>query len=162
MFPNKLYIANNYLFKVNNRNTRTSCEICSKVTKKTPEQRHVVLLSSLLNLNKFHTLFQCFYCWLWAGTCLLGSNVSKSSHFEVFFKIGALGKWAKSSKNALEGVFFFFLNKFLFLFLSNLQRQLLNSKKKWNVLQETNKKTNKTKQKVSTKITCINMSTLFY
>ena len=26
-----------YIFKVNNRNTRTRCEICSKLTKKTPE-----------------------------------------------------------------------------------------------------------------------------
>ena len=29
-----------YLLKVNNRNTRTRCEICSKLTMKTPEQRH--------------------------------------------------------------------------------------------------------------------------
>ena len=29
-----------YMFKVNNRNTRTRCEICSKVTIKTPERRH--------------------------------------------------------------------------------------------------------------------------
>ena len=28
------------MFKVNNRNTRTSCEICSKLTIKTPERRH--------------------------------------------------------------------------------------------------------------------------
>ena len=28
-----------YLFKVNNRNTRTRCQICSKLTIKTPEQR---------------------------------------------------------------------------------------------------------------------------
>ena len=27
-----------YLLKVNNRNTRTRCEICSKLTIKTPEQ----------------------------------------------------------------------------------------------------------------------------
>ena len=27
------------MFKVNNRNTRTKCEICSKLTIKTPEQR---------------------------------------------------------------------------------------------------------------------------
>ena len=27
------------MFKVNNRNTRTSCEICSKLTIKIPEQR---------------------------------------------------------------------------------------------------------------------------
>ena len=32
--------AGNYLFKVNNRNTRTSCEICSKLTIKIPERRH--------------------------------------------------------------------------------------------------------------------------
>ena len=29
----------NYMFKVNNRSTRTSCEIYSKLTTKTPEQR---------------------------------------------------------------------------------------------------------------------------
>ena len=28
-----------YLFKVNNKNTRTRCEICSKLTIKTPERR---------------------------------------------------------------------------------------------------------------------------
>ena len=34
-----LYLANIYLFQVNNRNNRKSCEICSKLTIKTPEQR---------------------------------------------------------------------------------------------------------------------------
>ena len=29
-----------YLLKVNNRNTRTRCEICSKLRIKTPERRH--------------------------------------------------------------------------------------------------------------------------
>ena len=29
-----------YLFKVNNRNTRTMCEICSKLQRKTPERHH--------------------------------------------------------------------------------------------------------------------------
>ena len=29
-----------YLLKVNNRNTRTRCEICLKLTKNTPERRH--------------------------------------------------------------------------------------------------------------------------
>ena len=41
--------ANIYFFKINNRNTRKSCEICSKLTIKTPE------LLTLLNLNIFHT-----------------------------------------------------------------------------------------------------------
>ena len=31
--------ARNYRFKVNNRNTKTRCEICSKLTIKTPEPR---------------------------------------------------------------------------------------------------------------------------
>ena len=37
-----------YLLKVNNRNTRTWCERC---------QNDVVLVSLLLTLNIFHTLF---------------------------------------------------------------------------------------------------------
>ena len=45
--------ADNYLFKVNKRNIKTSCEVCSKLTKKAP---------LLLTLNMFHSLFQCFYC----------------------------------------------------------------------------------------------------
>ena len=32
--------AGNYMLKVKNRNTRTRCEICSKLTIKTPERRH--------------------------------------------------------------------------------------------------------------------------
>ena len=34
------YSANIYLFKVNNRNTRKGCEVCSKLTIKTSEWRH--------------------------------------------------------------------------------------------------------------------------
>ena len=54
-----------YLFKVNNRNTRKKCEICSKLTIKTPERRrsgvfivnfehisHLFLVFLLLTLNK--------------------------------------------------------------------------------------------------------------
>ena len=32
--------AGNYLLKVNNRNSRTRCEICSMLIIKTPERRH--------------------------------------------------------------------------------------------------------------------------
>ena len=47
---NKEYIAaGNYMLRVNNRDTRTTCEICSKLRIKTP-------------LNIFHTLLNCFYC----------------------------------------------------------------------------------------------------
>ena len=44
--------AGNYMFKVNNKSTRARCEICSKLTIKTPEQcLGVVLVSLLLTLN---------------------------------------------------------------------------------------------------------------
>ena len=35
-----MYPAGNYMFKVNKRKTRPRCEICSKLTIKTPERRH--------------------------------------------------------------------------------------------------------------------------
>ena len=38
------YPAGNYMFKVNNRNTRTRCDICSKLTIKTPEWRQNVFI----------------------------------------------------------------------------------------------------------------------
>ena len=41
--------ANTYLLKVNNRKSRKRCEICSKLTIKTPERRLLVFL--LLTLN---------------------------------------------------------------------------------------------------------------
>ena len=33
------YPAGNYMFKVNNKNTSARCEVCSKLTIKTPERR---------------------------------------------------------------------------------------------------------------------------
>ena len=60
--------AGDYIFKVNNRNTRTRCDICSKLTIKTPERRdwgrpgvfiakleqisHLVLVFLLLTLSR--------------------------------------------------------------------------------------------------------------
>ena len=34
-----------YLLKINNRNSRTRCEICSKLTIKTAERRHVSIVN---------------------------------------------------------------------------------------------------------------------
>ena len=46
-----------YLLKVNNRNTRTKCEICSKLTIKTPEQRQsFTLCSSVSIVNLEHVI----------------------------------------------------------------------------------------------------------
>ena len=46
---------NSYLFQVNNRNTRKSCEICLKLTIKPPERRQLVFL--LLTSEIFHSFF---------------------------------------------------------------------------------------------------------
>ena len=44
------------MLKVNNRNTRTMSEICSKLTIKTPEQRHL-RRSGVFIVNFEHTLY---------------------------------------------------------------------------------------------------------
>ena len=50
--------ANIYLFKSNNRNTRKNCQICSKLTIKTPERRHWRRSVFLLLTSKtFQTFF---------------------------------------------------------------------------------------------------------
>ena len=52
------YPVNIYLFKVNNRNTREKCEICSKLTKKhQTDVIDAVLVFFLLTLNIFHAFF---------------------------------------------------------------------------------------------------------
>ena len=45
--------VNTYLFKINNRNTRKRCEICSKLTIKTIE-RHHCYLSGVFIVNFEH------------------------------------------------------------------------------------------------------------
>ena len=47
----KNYPLNNYMFKIDIKSTRTRCEICSKLTIKTPRPF--------------------FYCWLWTCTYLM-------------------------------------------------------------------------------------------
>ena len=79
----KCYImpAGMYMSKVNKRNTRTRCEICSKLIIKTKERRHwhigVVLVSLLLTLKR-------------------------SSRQEVFYEKGVLRKFAKHRKTPVR------------------------------------------------------------
>ena len=55
--------------KVYSRNTGTRWEVCPKLTK-TPERCHWGHASVfIVNSELFHTLIQCFYCWLWASNC---------------------------------------------------------------------------------------------
>ena len=54
------------MFKVNNKGTRIP-KVNNEVNNK--DTLDVVLVSLLLNLNTFHFLLQCFYCWLWSVNC---------------------------------------------------------------------------------------------
>ena len=51
--------ASIYSFKANNWNTTTMCEICPKLTIIVNVVIDVVLVSLLLTLSRFHTLFWC-------------------------------------------------------------------------------------------------------
>ena len=48
---NIVLLAGNYMFKVNNRNTRTRCEICSKLTIKISLLLTLIIFHSLLNVS---------------------------------------------------------------------------------------------------------------
>ena len=56
LLKKNIFPANIYLFKVNNWSITKTCEICSKLTAKTPEQRHsrrVFLLLTLIYFTPF-------------------------------------------------------------------------------------------------------------
>ena len=65
----KSILANIYLFKVNNKNHRKSCEISSKLTTKTPERRH------------------------WRRSVVFIVNFEHNSHLFLVFLLLTLNKW---------------------------------------------------------------------
>ena len=65
-------LANIYLFKFSNRNTRKRYEICLNLTIKTTELRQWCSSDVLLTLNEVYTFFLRFYCWPWISKCQLG------------------------------------------------------------------------------------------
>ena len=71
---NHSFPAGVYIFKVNNVNTRTMCQICSNLIIMTVEQpqwhqwqRSGVCHSVLLILNRFHSFLWFFHLWLWTS-----------------------------------------------------------------------------------------------
>ena len=56
-----MFTADNYMFKVDNINTRKSCEICSGLTIKTPEDLHFLQLPhiSFKHLQKYNFMATC-------------------------------------------------------------------------------------------------------
>ena len=71
--------------------TRTMCDICSKLTIKTPEHvNDVVLVSLVWTLTRFHILFWCIHCKLWISKyrlgCVLKSLVRKTRYWKINIK----------------------------------------------------------------------------
>ena len=56
----------------------TLCEICQKLIVKTSDRRHAFIL---LILKRFHTLFWCFYYWLWTSKYRL--SLCKFQKFQI-------------------------------------------------------------------------------
>ena len=83
------------LLKVNKTNSRKRCEICLKLTIKTPERRHWRRIGVfIVTSNIFHTFF-CFHSWLWTSKCRLPLRF-----FKQFLKLEVGAEfWFKS----LEG-----------------------------------------------------------
>ena len=52
----KTFPAGNYMFKVNNRNTRTRCEMYSKLTIKISERRLLRLLMAFVSIVYFERI----------------------------------------------------------------------------------------------------------
>ena len=77
---------NIYFFKANNGNARTIGRICSKLTN---EVNNVILVSLLLTLNIFGTLFWCLHSWLWTSEYWMGP-------FSKFPKLESLKNMEKS------------------------------------------------------------------
>ena len=75
----QVYPAGNYMFKVNNRNTRTRCEICSKLTISIPEQRN------MFKVDNRNTRTRCEICWLRFGIFI--ANFEHISHLVLVFLI---------------------------------------------------------------------------
>ena len=66
-----------YLLKVNNRNTRTRCEVCSKITIKTLERRHKMehLVITIITKSSI----------LWRRSAIFIVNFEHISHLALIF-----------------------------------------------------------------------------
>ena len=57
IYTSKNFPTNIYLFRVNNSNTRKRCEICSKLTIKSPQRRSTVFIVNFEHVSHLFTPF---------------------------------------------------------------------------------------------------------
>ena len=88
IYTEKSSSTNIYLFIVNNINTRKRCEICSKLTIKSPQRRSTVFIVNLEHISyiyhTYHISFWWFHCWLWTSKCFLGPTTSIYKRWNYF------------------------------------------------------------------------------
>ena len=100
------YPADIYLFKVNKRNTRARCEICSKLTIKTPEwyqwRRSGVFVANFEHISHHDLVFALLTCNCHVIVSWVGALESlRSSPSEVFFGNGVLLTFPKITSRGL-------------------------------------------------------------
>ena len=88
------YPANKYMFRVSNRNTRKSCEICSKLTIKTPERCQIYFTPfssvSIVNLKQTNIFwdkpFHLLLCYLtFSSPCIFKSCSKIKINLNFYF-----------------------------------------------------------------------------
>ena len=88
--------ANIYLFKVNNGNSRKTCEICSKLTIKTQERGHLRSGIFIVNFEHISHLFlgvsivdfeQVNVSWVTSGFCHVWIFASSKEWFLAIFQV---------------------------------------------------------------------------
>ena len=129
------YPAGIYLFKVNNRNIRTRCEICSKLTIKTPGRRHWLRSGVfIVNFDHISHLVYCFYCYLWTCKCRLGSRFKINAFFQLCLCNFLRTKWSPDLRGIAvttsrkrfkyEMIFFSYVLLCIFLYYKTLNVNL--------------------------------------
>ena len=110
--------TNIYLFKVNNRHIKKSCEICSNLTKKTPERRsgvfivnfeptsHIFLVFLLLTSNRYMLLR---LSEVYLGPCQISMTELFPEYLTIFAKGSILSvrqgtKYASGFHNIFYGI----------------------------------------------------------
>ena len=77
--------AGDYMFKVNNKDTRTRCEMCSKLTMKTPEQNETTVF--IVNFEYISHLFLEFQLFILNKLMLAGCICGKYSCSSILFPL---------------------------------------------------------------------------
>ena len=101
--------AGNYMFKVNYKNTRTRWKICSKLTIKTPEQRHWYRFGVfIVNIKQISHLVLVYLMLILRRKMPPGLLQTSRSDVEMIFDVGTLFCFSVLTRLFLAGWFIFY------------------------------------------------------